>query len=232
MIKQIASRINILSALLFVSLFVAGCTNGSSPGAPPTTLTVPGIGSMFVVNHYEIDSSSKMIGSTQYYDTVIVIATGLTYMGKSNVMQLRTPTSGHTLYNSFEPDADISKIYPLSGNPGSQSGWVTFPIASKGKTEFNTVDTTIFGQHEVQTLTLTYAGNTTRTLAGHNFYVVGILYNLSGYLTPDGTTYGQDTMWFAPEIGQYVGTDRSPYLRGNGKWTNGYHAELSFYQLK
>jgi hypothetical protein len=231
MVKQSLFRIELFVAI-FAFFCITGCSNTNSTSAPPTTLTVPNTGSMFVMNNYEIDSSSRMIGSTQYYDTIIVIATGMTYMGKTNVMQLQTPTSRHNLYRNFESNGDISTYYPGNGKPGDQPGWVTYPVGSKGKTTFNTFDTTVFGTREVQTLTLTYTNSTTRTLAGHNFYIDGIQDNLSGAGTPDGTTYGPDTMWFAPEIGQHVGSDRPPYHLTNGKWNNGYHSELSFYLLK
>jgi hypothetical protein len=232
MTKPTAARINIVIIVLSASLSIFGCSNNSTTSAPPTTLTVPKAGSMFVVHAYNIDSSSRMIDSTQYYDTLSVIATGISYKGKTNVMQLRTPTSGRDIYQNFESNGDISRYDPGSVSPGALSGWVTYPVGSKGKTMFNTYDTTILGHEYVQTLTLTYMSDGDRSLVGHNFYVVGVREDLAGYGTPDGTVSGPETLWFAPEIGQYVGSDMPPYRLTNGLWNNGYHAELNFYQLK
>ncbi|MDP4221494.1 MAG: hypothetical protein Q8896_13745, partial [Bacteroidota bacterium] len=96
------------------------CSNSS--GSAPTTLSIPGVGSTFVFHHYDVDSSGRMIDSTQAFDTITVTGRELSYMGKTHVTQL-TSARGHTLYTNLETNGDFSEYVQSQGQPGDKSGW-------------------------------------------------------------------------------------------------------------
>src|SRR4051812_7438487 len=101
--------------LLFISMFalvpmlaLSGCSTSTTDTPPVMTMsTPPGVGSMFVMDHYDLDSAYRKIDSTEFFDTVFVAQTGMSYEGKTNVMQMHS-TRGNIFYINEEPNSDIS----------------------------------------------------------------------------------------------------------------------------
>ncbi|GEM_PF-3305485 len=210
----------------------AGCkSNSSSPnGGGTTTLTIPGVGSVFVYDDYQTDTlTGAKIPSTEKFDTTTVIATHISFAGKTNVTQFRENAGGlNVSYMSYEPNGDVSFYVNSSGSPGSRSGWLTVPLASKGQQSFTEFDTINGGVHSMTVETLTYTGATTLTLAGNTFsaYTFNdqVLHNSS-------ITYNNSTDWFDAATGMVLQVDE-PIIQPYGYKDRGSHFALISYSIR
>ncbi len=89
----------------------------------------PGVGSVYTYAAQQLDTAGKPIGNP-YQVTTNIIATGITYQGKSNVME-----TSDSNYFEVESDGDVSfyapgfQTYPAGTVAGS--GWLTLPFGSQ-----------------------------------------------------------------------------------------------------
>ena len=146
MVKQ--SFFATLFVLLGASLFLASCSEDDPSGLDSFSIKVPGIGSFFVFNDYDSIDGVK-IDSTEQTVRADVLATGISFEGKSDVVQIREVEGGiddttivHLQYKAnndidlwfdFEQDLDIE---------GIESGWVNLPFGTEQSQTIVLVDTT------------------------------------------------------------------------------------------
>jgi hypothetical protein len=205
-----------------------GCSNSSGP--PTSTFTVPKAGSTFIFYSYRIDTAGAIIANTEVSDTDIVIASGSTYQGRTNVNRFHTNKGGSDIFLNYETNGDISYYEDNSGKPGTRSGWITIPLGRKGKSSFISFDSTIeSGLREQETASWTYTGDATVTFSNHDFHTQTFDTELDRL---NGTHDPIQNYWFAPEIGFYVKESQQPGLSWNGTRVNGDNSELVSYVLK
>jgi hypothetical protein len=91
--------------LLALTLFmlINSCKSDSTGSTLNNALTSPKIGSIFVYDDYMIDTSGNIIKIDPYKertDTIIVLSTGISYQGMSNVTNtFGTGAWGSSFYN-------------------------------------------------------------------------------------------------------------------------------------
>jgi hypothetical protein len=89
----------------------------------------PGVGSVYTYMAQQLDTAGKPIGNP-YQVMTNIIATGITYQGKSNVSE-----TSDSNYFEVESDGDVNfyapgfQTYPAGTVAGS--GWLTLPFASQ-----------------------------------------------------------------------------------------------------
>ena len=194
-----------VTALFLAVLSLASCESSSTDSTPNNALTPPGVGSVFSYYGYYVDAAGVKIDSTAWYDTVTVIATGIIYDGKNNVLQAKP---GYQLPGSFwnyESNGDVSIHIDnhISGS-GEHSGWLTIPLASKGNASFTSLDTVRNGTEIKFIESYTYTGDETITEAGHTF-------NTSTFIREniyaDGSSHNRVTEWYDRATGRFIKGD-------------------------
>src|ERR1051325_1480073 len=131
--------------LSLLAIIFASCNSSTSPSSGITSgpTVRPGVGSMFVTKRQEFDTLDRIIFAG--YDTIFVIASGISYAGKNNVVQFRSGsdvTDGGIGYANYETNGDMAFYNDAKGRPGSRSGWITVPIISKGSSSLVVQDST------------------------------------------------------------------------------------------
>src|ERR1043165_3979161 len=91
---------SLVPIFLMTVLGLASCSSSSGP-TTNNAIRPPGVGSAFIYYGNEMDSLGVKIDSTAGYDTITVIATGIAYQGKNNVLQLK-PHSWRSDFWSYE----------------------------------------------------------------------------------------------------------------------------------
>ncbi|MFI5201218.1 MAG: hypothetical protein ACHQNE_02380 [Candidatus Kapaibacterium sp.] len=113
-----------------------GCSNPSGPSS--NALVRPGVGSFYIIHSYDFDSTGAKIPGAEWYDTIRVIASGINYRGKTNVVEYKQDSSASSGgFINFESNGDLS-IYKDATPLGT---WLTFPVMTKTTTSAS-VDTT------------------------------------------------------------------------------------------
>jgi hypothetical protein len=222
------SRLIAFAIFGFLIASSLGCSNSSGP--PTTsTVTVPKVGSTFVLYKYELDSTGAKISGTEKYDTVKVIASGITYQGKTNVNHFHS-SQNYEIFLNYESNGDISGYIDHYGSPGYRSGWGTLPLVGKGKNTIVTFDTTYAnGSQERVTTSYTYTGEETVTLLNHDFRTQTLNFEES---LQNGAHGPIEKDWVSSELG-YLVKSRTPFgLSRYGTNNNGYYTELVSYVLK
>ena len=214
---------------LVAGLTFSSCLSSSTgPNSGSETLqTPPGVGSIFVYHQWYIDTSGMIAGSERY-DTMTIIATGISFAGKHNVTQIVLATD--TGYLNYESNGDISMYRGSDGYPGGRSGWLTVPLSSKSTQSFTYIDSVDFGNgvHHVSTESSSYTGAQNIVLAGHTFNAKTTRY----VVTEDALIYDNETDWFDSQTGICIKIDMPP-IRPNGtSFDDGAQWVLVSYNLK
>ena len=200
-----------MKTLLFSSLIGIVFYGCSQPSGVQSNFPVrPGVGSYYVINSYNFDSSGVRIPATESSDTIRVVASGIAYRGKTNVVEYQWAASDSlNTFISFESNGDLS-VYKDASPIGT---WITFAVTTKQMT-FANLDTTdtVNGQ-----LTDYWCRDTCGYLKDSTFLIQG--QSLSGvdfwvtqtYPTSDDDYVEND--WFAPSIGFWA-SSRGGYANG------------------
>lgn len=221
------TRITLFLFLITIAATIAAC--GTSTGPASTTVTAPAPGSTFVFHYYQLDSKGAAIAEGAGYDTVSVVATGTSYVSKTNVTHFHLSTGADWYYN-YETNGDFSIYHSAGSDPHKRAGWITLPIASKTLQRFVDADTTqIDGTHWQDSMYVSYHADESISLANHSFHavVINVLQN-----TTAGVYGTNGTLWLSPEIGLEIEDD---YPWGQLTTANvfyGSHRELVAYTLK
>jgi hypothetical protein len=200
---------------LFAVVVMAGCKSTStSTNGSTTTIVTPGAGSYFTMVDITTDSTGAVVSSDTTVETFV--ATGLTYGGKTNVIELIDSQDGiptDTGYLHYESDGDVSTYVPSSEEFfGSVSGWWTIPFSSQQKVTIKG-DTASNGTSESLSIIFQGAGSGSITIMGQSVYeekVSSILDDtvmetLAGRtIYSDTTTENLGTSSFAPSLGEEV----------------------------
>ena len=199
-----------LVALFTFGVFMAGCksnSTGPGPTGSTTTVTRPGVGSTFVFHYQEFDTLGHSIASKEEWDTDVVIASGISFEGKTNVVKFRfgnsiTPNTG-VAYLNYEANGDISSYIDAEGKAGYRSGWETIPLGSKTTTSFVSYDSSYVVAngslyHGVQTDIYNYTGEQTVPEAGTTLDALAFSFEP---VQQDGYKDYSSSAWWAPSIG-------------------------------
>jgi hypothetical protein len=199
--------------------FIVGCNSGTDTGGTSygnLAVTRPGVGSVFLLHDYALDSSDRPPDVYDEWDTAVVASSGISYQGKTNVVVYKTTTyrnnstSESLCYYNYESNGDISR-YVDGGSPSNPSGWETIPLASKGYTSFVVHDSTFLdssGTSREQILTDEYLYTTqyVDTVAGAIFHAISLTYEQIPNGQKPWPYVGTDD--WVPAIGFIVQSDR------------------------
>jgi hypothetical protein len=217
---------------ILTSLFTAiGCSSSTNTNGQNTMLlTQPKVGSMFVYHEIVWDTLGRI--SESYFDTEIVVQSGISFAGKKNVNVLVfNSDTVHPGYRSYEPNGDLAYYIDI---PNTHAGWPTWPISSRIPTEYLQIDTTYVdstsGQiiHSIRRFDFSYVKDTSIVEAGHTFDAPQILFKAGNQYSYQNFT---EYFWIAPSLGMEIRTLQSigpPYLQN----VSGWQTDLVNYVLK
>ena len=116
----------LIFGLVSFTAFVAGCKSSTGPNSNPSiAVTRPGVGSTFLYHDQAFDSLGRSVLVYDRWDTIVIVSSGISYQGKSNVVSFKTTTyhkkdnSISTLvgYLNYESNGDISHYIAPDGYP-------------------------------------------------------------------------------------------------------------------
>jgi hypothetical protein len=216
-----------------IALLAAGCVSSTSTNGQNTTaLTQPKAGSIFVYHHTVWDTLSRVV--EDYYDTDVVVQSGISFAGKNNVNALRLNSDtalAHQFYRSYEPNNDLAYYIDI---PNTRAGWPTWPIASKQPYQYLQIDTTYIdsrtGQsiHSIRRFDFSYVKDTSIVMLGKTFDAPQILFKAGNQFGYQNFT---EYFWIAPSLGMEVRILQSigpPYAQNISGW----QTDLVSYVLK
>ena len=162
---------HIIITLALSAIFLGGCKSNSTDNNPSNAISSARTGSTFIYHNYYIDTLGAKItndpNTAESIDTVTVLATGISYQGKTNVTNFYNsgPDKGSYFLN-YEASGDIS-LYGeprVSGVFTLHGGWVTLPLAGLSSSTFVLADTVVKengkpDHRRYETETDTYIGN-------------------------------------------------------------------------
>ncbi|HEX5316960.1 MAG TPA: hypothetical protein VFX22_09955 [Candidatus Kapabacteria bacterium] len=217
-------------AIVSMLIVFTSCKSSTSPntGNSNSALTPPGVSSTLVYHIFEIDpTGAKVPGTDTILDRDTVIAIGIAQDGKSNVLQLKglefLPRFFSTFWN-YDSNGDISYYNDEQGQPYYYSGWITVPLASKGKTSFLEYRKASQGfPTDSLTIWYTYAGTMAVTIPSGQVFQTDYF----NYVEVDqsGNYSNVATQYFDSKTGILVRID-SPSQVSNGRTENGGRIEL------
>ena len=231
-------HVRLLTASLLLTIVASACS--SDPSSPGTTFTFikANVGSSFTFDVFETDSLGMMVPGTR--DTIVhnVVAAGLTYGGKSNVIMVteRARSGEDTTYYAYETNNDIS----LTSGPDTLGTfvWSTFPVASGTPQPFTSVDTVDFlGIITIvrTDILTTRDGEASLSIDGVATPTVRININTKLGVTlaglPAGIIESNSYINYAPSIGYLVKVSTQGQEDQNGDWQNGGEHTLIRYVL-
>jgi hypothetical protein len=172
-------HLRLLAAASLLAALASGCASSTSstPGSG-TPLVSAKPGSVFNLEVTYTDSNGNNLRPTdQQYDSVM--ATGITFQGKTNVVQIYQSVNGtpSTGYYAILDNGDLA-IYAGQSQPGMKSQWVVLPFGTGASTTTVILDTTITNGLAVsqskETATYSHASSTTVTVAGTTLTCDGV----------------------------------------------------------
>jgi hypothetical protein len=169
------------AAVIAATLF-AGCnSNSTDPGTSnshPLISAKPG--STWNLELTQKDSTGADLSTPiEQFDSVV--ATGLDYMGKSNVVKVYqyTTSNGEQYgYYALESNGDLSMWLGGVGQPGIKTGWLTMPFGTGNPTTTVILDTTAAsGPYTInnrETATFTHTNPINLTVQGNTISADGV----------------------------------------------------------
>ncbi len=183
----------LFAALVFAASLSACNSNSTSPNGSGNPPPVPSPGS------YSIFRVTTTSGNS-WLDTFYVLNTGLSFAGKSNVMEYRV-NQGPVGHYNYEANGDISHYFDESNKVGGHSGWLRLPIAGGARDSLTTTDTVLSsGVHNVTAVTASYLGAESVTVPAGTFNAVKMGYDNYS----NGVHSPTVLFWVSPGIPYYV----------------------------
>ena len=214
-----------LPVLLLEITYFQGCPNNgttiiSIPKIQLGSTQQPKVGSTFTFDSDSLDSNG--IPTIGYASTPIdsVIQTGMSYSGKSNVMQVyETGFQGNSkdIYYNYESNGDISVNFP---NAEPLPLWLNLPIHSTGATVQTLVDSMNGNVHIVEGDSVVNVGIFNTTVNGKVLPTVEFKMTLFIQSTVAGVTSSSSVLTtfysIAPSIGYFTELLMPTNHSGNG----------------
>lgn len=199
--------------LLFVAaaLVIASCSNTTEPTPEAPTMKVPGVGSTFTFDAYGTDDKDAKIPGTDSAFTESVVATNLSYEGKTGVWAVVGENSD-TTFICYDANKDLL-VYVGGGNEPIFSGfeWLRLPIT----TATAVTDTVEFTQNDggfpfeiVAVITINRVGDDQVTVGNETIKTVKVAMTISATIKLAGQVVDQrvltNSLWFAPSLGTMI----------------------------
>lgn len=209
-----------LSVILLVAVFVGeGCKSSTTDPGTNSAIIAPKVGNFFVYDVYYIDTLGTKIVGVPYLeeemDTVTVVGSGITYQGRTNVVNTTSTGSFGAWFMNFESTGDVS----IWQNPSTHTpfvvhgGWRTFPVTTKGGSNYVLVDSVVqqSGQpdwHGYETVSINYVGVQDITVGAETLTCEKFdLINNGQYGNHDITGTDTTSMLFSSKLGAVVHTE-------------------------
>jgi hypothetical protein len=194
-------------ALLAITIFAIGCNTGTTPNEPGGQMRIPGEGSYYIFKNALVDRNG--LDSSVTFDTVKVVATGLNYQGKTNVVNMFQGRS--SIFLSYPPNGDLEGYVDgdVGGRFALKSMWITIPTGSRTATFYTLLDSTTQDSLHItgkETDSYTFVGTDTIMFQGQTLQTVKIREEYYRFRSDQSGASGTypSTFWIAPELGYFV----------------------------
>ena len=196
--KRMGRRIS-LFAIFYLVAILCGC--GSSTAPISTPLVRPGVGSLFFIHTYDLDSNGAKRLGVEWFDTVTVLATGMSFQGRNNVSGFRWLNDdsdiGHVSY-------DANGDWSLFKESDDRNRWITFQLSEKGSSSHQYDTTYLIANtpyHDRGSDTCSYIGEGVSVINGQSISVSKFRV-VDRYLNAADDYTEED--WIAPQLGFWV----------------------------
>ena len=191
-----------LLCLFAVAATVAGCnSNSTDPGTSnsrPLISAKPG--STWNLEITQTDSTGANLSApVQQFDSIV--ATGLDYMGKSNVVKVYqyTTSNGEQYgYYALESNGDLTFWMGGVGQPGIKTGWITLPFGTGNPTTTVILDSSVqSGPYYVnnhETATFSHTNPISLTVQGNAISADGVTGSFTTVTTSNIPNYPTQTI--------------------------------------
>lgn len=133
-------------AALMTGLTLTGCKDDPTT-TPPSgdALVKPKTGTTYTFATYQTDSLGAKVPGSDSTKTYTVVATDLTYAGKTNVYKLAPSGSDveDTVYVRYEDNGDVSQYFASNDDMLEFGTWITVPFTTKTPQTKKALDTTV-----------------------------------------------------------------------------------------
>ncbi len=199
-------------AVLLVIIGLYGCkSNSTSPSSGGQPLVAANPGSVFHLQVTTTDTNGMAMGST-IHQTDSIVAKGITFMGKSNVVKIWSyddqGNSGYGYYSLLD-NGDLD-FYLGDLRPGMVAQWMEWPFGTGSPLTTTIEDTSIMGiEHVSESATYSRGGTSTMTVQGNSLTlneVVGIYtvtqsISIQGVSQSNSSTLPPFHYYWSPTIG-------------------------------
>jgi hypothetical protein len=209
-------------------VILSGCASSTDP-TPSTTVKPPAANSQFYFTGGGVDSTGALIASSVFSDTVVVVSTGQTFAGRSNVLVTKLTNSAPLYYDNYESNGDVALYVDEGSGPGKHPGWLVLPNASKTTQSLTYFDTTEGSAHITKTQTATYQGTENVTLNGKTWTAAKVLVTTT---FSAGNSPAPQTYWVVPELSGVIKIVTPFSHDASGASHNGFQLTMTGYQLK
>lgn len=226
-----------LLLFLAAALVIASCSNTTDPTPEAPTMKVPGVGSTFTFDAYVTDDKDAKIPGTDSAFTESVVASNVSYEGKTGVWAVVGESSDTTFYCY-----DTNKDLLISG--GATDGllgdlkWLRLPITTGSTLTDTVVSTQDFNGFPVElvvVITRNRVGDDQATVGTESIKTVKLAMNINITIKALGQVVDQSamtsTLWYAPSLGAMI-RRVTPASTVGGEMQDGTVEMLKSYSLK
>lgn len=225
--------------LLFVAaaFVIASCSNTTDPTPEAPTMKVPGVGSTFTFDAYDTDDKDAKIPGTDSAFTESVVASNVSYEGKTGVWAVVGESLDTTLYCY-----DTNKDLLISG--GATDGllgdlkWLRLPITTGSALTDTVASTQDFNGIPVELVVVIIrnrVGDDQATVGTESIKTVKLTMNINLTVKALGQVVDQSamtsTLWYAPSLGAMI-RRVTPASTVGGDMQDGTVEMLKSYSLK
>ncbi len=226
--------------LLFVAaaLVIASCSNTTEPTPEAPSMKVPGVGSTFTFDAYDTDDKDAKIPGTDSAFTESVVASNVSYEGKTGVWAVVGETSDTTFYCY-----DTNKDLLIGGGAAADEllgdlKWLRLPITTGSALTDTVMSTQDFNGIPVElvvVITRNRVGDDQATVGTESIKTVKLTMNINITIKALGQVVDQSatssTLWYAPSLGAMIRRVTSANTR-DGEVEPGTVEMLKSYSLK
>lgn len=200
-----------LLLFLAAALVIASCSNTTDPTPEAPSMKVPGVGSTFTFDAYGTDDKDAKIPGTDSAFTESVVATNLSYEGKTGVWAVVSESSDTTFF-CYDTNKDLLG-YIGGGNDPLFGGlkWLRLPITTGSAITDTVVSTQDFNGIPVElvaVITRNRVGDDQATVGTESIKTIKLALNYNLTVKALGQVVDQSTMsstlWYAPSLGAMI----------------------------
>ncbi len=224
-----------LLLILAVALFVSSCSDPSEPDPTPVSYKIPGTGSTYAYNTYDVDEQGAKKAGSEKQLIENVVASNITFDDESGVWVVQGASTAH--YH-IDQNNDVQMRKGGMNDAYFDSVWIRLPYSTNRPSSLSSSDKVNNNgvvNEVVKTMTAERMTSQSFTINGTTVsaYEFKITYSIvvKGNESVDPDQRAVTYVWFAPSLGTVV-RRATPAQEWFGTKRDGHVEEMVAYTLK